>query len=63
MALHNILMSKQGFKTRIEVGKVISVDSLKSGEVLLEIDRFAITANVVRDATRIVRYILTCACE
>ena len=48
MPLHNILMSKQGLKTHVEVATPASSDTLGSGQILLEIDAFALTANVVR---------------
>ena len=48
MPLHNILMSKQGFKTHVEIATPVSPEALAPGQVLLEIDSFALTANVVR---------------
>jgi len=43
---YNLLMAKAGLETKIEPARP-PPSTLASGEVLLEIDRFAITANVV----------------
>ena len=45
--LQNVLMSKHGFKTKLETAKSASPHDLANGQVLLEVDRFALTANVV----------------
>ena len=47
----NLLMSKKGFKTKVELDVVPSGDNpdfpLANGDVVLQVDRCALTANVV----------------
>ena len=42
----NLLMSKQGFQTKLE--PALTPSNLEKGQILLEIDKIALTANVVR---------------
>jgi hypothetical protein len=45
---YNLLMAKQGYATRIEPAKTWKAEDLLPGQVVLQVDRFALTANVVR---------------